>query len=152
MTRAKRANLMVEYAIMLGLITAAVTLMQTYIKRGIQGTIKATADQLGVPAEEYYLTKNINPNSPPLNLNSQSLGIWEKGLISYKDAAGSNVITENFSAESEINLKEAPPAGVEPIRKKEIKKDQTLTSGAWQTTFSIEEEGTFSASNLTKKP
>ena len=37
----------VEYAILIGVITAAIVGMQTYAKRGIQATVKLAADQIG---------------------------------------------------------------------------------------------------------
>lgn len=36
-----------EYAIILGLVAAALTTMQVYLKRGIQAGIKVAADELG---------------------------------------------------------------------------------------------------------
>jgi Flp pilus assembly pilin Flp len=36
-----------EYGILIGIVTAALVTMQTYIKRGVQAGIKVAADQLG---------------------------------------------------------------------------------------------------------
>lgn len=46
-----RGQSLSEYALVLALIFAAVLGMQTYIKRGIQGVIKTTADTLGEEEE-----------------------------------------------------------------------------------------------------
>ena len=37
----------VEYAVLIGIVAAALVTMQTYIKRGIQAGIKVAADQIG---------------------------------------------------------------------------------------------------------
>jgi Flp pilus assembly pilin Flp len=42
-----RAQSMVEYALLLGVVSAALIAMQFYMKRGIQGAVKVSADQLG---------------------------------------------------------------------------------------------------------
>ena len=46
MTRAAGQTL-TEYALIIGVVLAAVTGMQTYIKRGIQSSLKVAADQIG---------------------------------------------------------------------------------------------------------
>jgi len=47
----KKAQSLTEYAILIGIVTAALIAMQIYIKRGIQGRIKDLADQL---SERHY--------------------------------------------------------------------------------------------------
>lgn len=36
-----------EYAVVLGLVVAALTMMQVYVRRGIQSAIKLSADEIG---------------------------------------------------------------------------------------------------------
>lgn len=42
-----KAQSIMEYAIIMGLVVAALTTMQVYIKRGIQAGIKVAADEIG---------------------------------------------------------------------------------------------------------
>ena len=46
----------VEYAVLIGIVTAALVTMQTYIKRGVQAGIKAAADQIEIVAQRRSLT------------------------------------------------------------------------------------------------
>ena len=61
----KRAQTTAEYAILIALVVAAVTAMQIYVKRGIQGKVKDVVDNMGTGMglttntkqyEPYYLT------------------------------------------------------------------------------------------------
>lgn len=45
--RHKKGQSMLEYAILLAIIIAAVLVMQTYVKRGFQGGLKDSADKIG---------------------------------------------------------------------------------------------------------
>ena len=44
----KRAQTTAEYAILIALVVAAVTAMQIYVKRGMQGKVKDVVDGMGV--------------------------------------------------------------------------------------------------------
>ncbi len=48
----KKAQNTAEYAILIGLIIAAATAMQTYIKRGLQGRIKGGVDYVATQTSE----------------------------------------------------------------------------------------------------
>jgi hypothetical protein len=68
----KRAQTTAEYAILIALVVAAVTAMQIYVKRGMQGKVKDAVDNMGagmgLPGastpqyEPYYLTSNSTTN------------------------------------------------------------------------------------------
>lgn len=47
MVFSKRGQNTGEYVIMAGIVIMAFVVMQTYVKRGIQGTVKTAADQMG---------------------------------------------------------------------------------------------------------
>ena len=47
----KKAQSFVEYSIVIAIILAALTAMNPFIKRGIQGMIKTAADEIGVQTE-----------------------------------------------------------------------------------------------------
>ena len=131
----KRAELIIEYAVMIGLVAVALAAMQTYMKRGVQGVIKTTADQLGASAEDYLNSNKIVKNTIPwpwpgstTTLNSQWLGAWQRGLI--KDGTSSS---STSSSATNIILTESPPSGSNPVRIKTITKDVSSTSTNSQT-------------------
>jgi len=134
--KTRRAESIIEYAFLIGLIATALLAMQTYLKRGVQGVIKATADDLGLSTEQYYIMKN-----PQLPLDSQTIGIGEKGLIAYTKKDGSPVETE-ATIQKNITLTEAI---VDPIRTVTYNQDQTKTRGEWVTTYTGGESQTYSA-------
>ena len=51
----RRGQSTAEYAVVLGLIAAAVMAMQTYVKRGLQGRIAEATDAVGGQFEPKYL-------------------------------------------------------------------------------------------------
>lgn len=57
----KKAQALIEYGLLLGITTAAILGMQTYIKRGIQAQIKISADELGKQeeSEDFDLKKGL---------------------------------------------------------------------------------------------
>lgn len=74
MSLGKKAQSVIEYALLLALIGAAVVAMQVYMKRGLQAVVKVTADQLGPQQYQYQQT---NPNGAPIyfmNGQTESIG------------------------------------------------------------------------------
>lgn len=140
MMRANKAELIIEHAFVIGIVVSALLAMQTYMKRGIQGVIKTTADELAAPAVEYY--KQKGNGLPP---DAQWLGYWEKGLLDYAEVQPPTV-----TAERNIRLTESPLDGAKPIRTTTINQDETKTSGKWEVLYNMGEEGTFTALEKTK--
>lgn len=63
----KKGQNTLEYTIVIAVIVAALIAMQTYIKRGIQGKMKASTDDIG----EQYSPQNTN-GSTTTSLNATS--------------------------------------------------------------------------------
>jgi len=62
----KAANIFTEYAVVLGIVSLALVAMNIYIKRGIQGRIKAMSDIFIAPekeGEEWVHTETLNPTA-----------------------------------------------------------------------------------------
>ena len=132
----KKGQSVSEYVMVIGIVAAALLLMQTYIKRGVQMVIKASADELKMSEEGI----------------GQFEGIQESGLakyeeIEYKGAKGIKIHTER-----EIITSESPPSGTGPIKEVAINKDRTTTQGKWKISYRLEGAGSFDASEKTKKP
>ncbi|MBI2495484.1 MAG: hypothetical protein HYY90_05035 [Candidatus Omnitrophica bacterium] len=48
-----------EYAVLLAIVVAALVAMQTYIKRGLSGRLRTSADSVGMPYEPSNTTSNV---------------------------------------------------------------------------------------------
>ena len=133
MMRENKAELIIEYALVMGIVVGALLAMQTYMKRGIQGVIKTTADELAASTVEYYKQKG-------LPIDTQWLGYWEKGLVNYTVKESPKV-----TAQRQIVLNESPLDGAKPIRVTTINKDETKVSGKWEVLYNRGEEKAFSS-------
>lgn len=62
----KRGQSMVEYAILLGVVIAALLIMQAFVKRGFQGGLKDAADKMGdqfsAGGTTVYQSRNMGAN------------------------------------------------------------------------------------------
>lgn len=63
----KRAQTTAEYAILIALVVAAVTAMQIYVKRGLQGKVRDVVDNMSTGMA---LPSNGNAQYEPYYLNS----------------------------------------------------------------------------------
>lgn len=122
-----------EYAIVIAIITLGIMGINTYLKRGIQNTIKSTADDLGSPAESIY------------KIQSQTLGLMETGMVQY------NGLTKT-TAEKKTTLLEVPPVGNNPVRTFTTDKDNSLSTGSWVTTYQLGGTESFGAKEKADKP
>jgi hypothetical protein len=70
--RKKRAQTISEYVILITVVVAFLMSMFTYVKRGTQGLIKATADQIGsqLNAEQDFSSKGGYMNSSDTFINA----------------------------------------------------------------------------------
>ncbi len=78
MTR-RRGQSIMEYALVVAFVTMAAMGMQTYGRRGIQGVVKAAADEIGAVGEKAAAEDPMNKN-PNKNYRSggQLIGIGEE--------------------------------------------------------------------------
>jgi hypothetical protein len=82
--RNRRAQTTAEYAILIGIVVAALVAMQTYVKRGLQAKI-----QTGVGTEQYepyYLSSSFNTSSSA----SETKGFIAGGGATRSDSESSN--------------------------------------------------------------
>jgi uncharacterized protein (UPF0333 family) len=54
----KRGQSTLEYAVLIVVIIAALVAMQVYLKRGVQGRMRESADQIGEPFSPGYTVSN----------------------------------------------------------------------------------------------
>lgn len=113
----KKAQSFNEYAIVIALITLVVMGTQIYIKRGIQGVIKGSADILG----------------------SQEAGVIESGLYRLED--DQNPLTINIRKDIPITVSSG--GGTRDLTN--IRNDDTAVTGAWNATYKYYNIDTFNA-------
>jgi hypothetical protein len=82
-----RGQSILEYSLLAGCVVAAFVVMQIYIKRGIQGRLKVTADQIGEQYAPKAMTTDINTK---LNV-TQTI---ESSYVPLTDAAGNPMLDE----------------------------------------------------------
>lgn len=59
----KRGQSTLEYALLIGVIVAALIAMQVYMKRGVQGKIRDATDQIGDQYSPGYTTGTVVTNT-----------------------------------------------------------------------------------------
>ena len=78
----KKAQTVMEYAVLIGLVTVALTVMGSYIRRGIQGAIKIAADEMGTQEDttEDLITESAMSSSARTTLwvNQDTSGEHER--------------------------------------------------------------------------
>ena len=118
----KKAQNFSEYALILGVVTIALIALQPYFKRGLQGIIKVTADDLGSLATEEH--KTAYDQTVP----SQRLGVMSTGLVNYE-------IKEPLQIKTEKDIKTTDYAvpGSDLYRTVNTVKDTSETNGKWTT-------------------
>lgn len=97
---------LIEYGLILGIITVALLGMQTYFKRGVQSVIKVVADDYGPQGDpigdtEIAIKKKIYEEEGKILTESSETGSWDRKIENkgegavYSGLSGSNTITGN---------------------------------------------------------
>ena len=100
--RNKKAQTTAEYAILIGLVVAALVAMQTYVKRGLQGRMKDATDQVAIANptigatsqyEPYYMQQNTTQSTNA----SDNEAIAQGGAINRSNTSSSTKVgTQTF--------------------------------------------------------
>ena len=91
-TRWNRGQQVLEYAVFISAISAALLTMYIYTQRGLQGVIKASADQICPPSESEEFVGSDNTQS-----SSESITESEDKTFLNKTLGQSSVDTDSFS-------------------------------------------------------
>lgn len=87
-----------EYGVMLVVVIMALSAMFVYSKRGIQGVVKSSIDELGSQAEEEYF------NLTGLKAGHQLIGSMETGLMNISASLPPSNSTEKITvADRDVN-------------------------------------------------
>jgi hypothetical protein len=92
----RKGQQLTEYALILGVVALALAAMQPFMKRGVQATLKLTADELGKCATAEYL------NYSGVNITAQKLGQGQMNLYQYTvsrpmKSAGTQQLNTSFN-------------------------------------------------------
>lgn len=82
----KKAQSTLEYAVLVAIVVAALLSMQIYIKRGLQGGFRVSADNFG----EQYAPKHT---SSDISVRQESHTITNVTTIEVEDAASNKLVT-----------------------------------------------------------
>jgi len=64
-----------EYALIIAVVAGAMIAMQVYIKRGVQGKLKATADDIGKQYSPGYTTATVNTTTNSTTTENLAAGM-----------------------------------------------------------------------------
>ena len=97
----RKAQSTLEYAILIGVIVAALIGMQRYLKRGYQGKLKESADSMGEQFSPYhttyrYVTNSFTNSEEILNLGTSTTKILNQETRKAGTENVENLITENW--------------------------------------------------------
>jgi len=106
-----KAQSLVEYAVVIACIIAALLAMQHYLKRGLQGRLKVASDSI---SEEHYASDNIESETETKLTTKTEITQKE---VAVKDGSGKEMTMPNYS-----NL---PITGVETTVKAEEKTEKS---------------------------
>lgn len=88
--RERKAQSTLEYAILIGVVVAALIGMQTYIKRGYSGKLKESADQMGEQYSPGHTTYNYTTTSHSQSSEDLDQGVTTTRILDQKtDKKGS---------------------------------------------------------------
>jgi len=92
----RRAQSTLEYALIIAVVVGALIAMQVYVKRGLQGKLKDSADQIGEQYSPGYTTGMIETQTD--TTTSESL---ENGVTSTDSTTAQNKTTEDDTTKYE---------------------------------------------------
>ncbi len=97
MKKNKKGQSTLEYAILIIIIIAALLSLQTYVKRGVSGRLKSSADDIGdqyVDGGNYYKKTTSSSNT----YNNNVGGTTQTGLVAGTIAHTNVISNQSFNA------------------------------------------------------
>ena len=94
--RKEKAQSIMEYAILIGIVSAAIMAMNVYVKRGVQAGIKFSADQMG-SQKNGMLSKDYDKQET-IRLSQYESGQNNRDVVSLASGSGSQTRTFTYSS------------------------------------------------------
>lgn len=108
----KKASALMEFAIVLGIVSAVIVTMNIYMKRGLQGKVKDMTDYFisgGQPAQENQVDSEVETTSQS-NVSSGST-LTDK---SYIGGGKKMTLSENTSISADSTTKDVGKSSIQP--------------------------------------
>lgn len=120
--RHNKGQSILEYAILLGVVIAAILIMQVFVKRGYQGGLKESADKMGEQfsaggttilqnrsmSGDQTIKEEVATGTAIGNFTSANLtGTLDKGVYSYSERSGGTQTMETKTATDAAKLEKA---------------------------------------------
>ena len=99
----RRAQSVLEYCVLICILVAALVAMQTYIKRGVQGRIRASADEIG--GEFGYAPGMMNSTiviNKAITEESNSYTVHGSGSDNTTTTESSTILDQNTTKTEEL--------------------------------------------------
>jgi len=90
----RRAQSTLEYALIVAVVVGGLIAMQVYIKRGLQGKLKESADQLGEQYSPGYTTGTVTVNTTSSTQEDLASGITSTESTTAQNITSSDQTTE----------------------------------------------------------
>ena len=121
-----KAQSFMEYSLLIGCIALALFAMQAYFKRGIQGVVKASNDDLGSPA-------GFDADGQQIYGSSYKAPDGQSNLV-YKQITPLNTVKDQEIVTTELARGE---------RSMVINRDVSTTQEAWQQSYEMKEANNY---------
>jgi uncharacterized protein (UPF0333 family) len=103
-----------EYAVLIAVVVGALLAMQIYMKRGIQGKLRQSADQIGEQYSAGHTTSNYVTEQVGDMVTTENFGVEAEGVSRYQvttpatikrsaTGTGAERVTQNLSQENLFN-------------------------------------------------
>lgn len=96
--RNSRGQSTLEYVILAGFVVAALIAMGVYMKRGFQGRLRESTDQVGQQYSPGYTTSNYNTTTNVAQTESVNAGVTQTTITqNQQQKTGSETVAEQTS-------------------------------------------------------
>jgi uncharacterized protein (UPF0333 family) len=95
----KKGQSTLEYALLIGVIVAGLIAMQVYLKRGYQGRLRESTDQIGEQYSPGYTTSKSKTTAESTTREAVQDKVTRSDLLSEKRASTSEEGVESFENE-----------------------------------------------------
>ena len=99
----------IEYAILLALVTSAIVAMQVYMKRGVQAKVKDMTDAMLPPGAVDAGVTQLAHTNPVIPMLDESTGLSQRSQVSLTDslttADGGSTLVRDIEQDASYELK-----------------------------------------------
>lgn len=101
MSRACKGQSILEYAMIIAVVVAALLAINAYMKRGIQGKLRESIDSVGEQYEAGNTTSNYTTQQVGSMVTKEEFGIEGQGISNYTVVTAANTTRSAIGADAE---------------------------------------------------